>query len=315
MATVFAGVGAISAGALAFYNGNKTRELDTKHHAGDVHRERESALRDRFAAVSAQLANDSAAIRLGAVYSAAALADDWHNFGDDEERRVCIELLRAYLRVPPKFVTPVDEYGTEYEPSPGDQESRQTIVRLIATRAHLATDNPKAWPLDQCSLTRSQLPMVSLPEVNLTDMDLTASDLSGSQLTGAELAGATLNTADLVGADMSGIVLQEATMFGTKLNSATLIGADLSGAKMSGASCVGTNFKDTILAGASLLGANLKAANFTDADLTHAKLNRANMADAILVRAETTGAVLTDTNLDGADLSGTTLADRNGSDD
>ncbi|WP_280376547.1 hypothetical protein [Nocardia wallacei] len=57
---------------------NRERE----RHRDDSHRVQESALRDRYAAIAAQLAHDSAAIRQAGVYALTALADDWHVFGE-----------------------------------------------------------------------------------------------------------------------------------------------------------------------------------------------------------------------------------------
>ncbi|WP_194817892.1 hypothetical protein [Nocardia sp. XZ_19_385] len=100
LATMLAGAGALGAGALAYLNGQRTRALDAAHHQADTdrerewhrddsHRARESALRDRYTAVAAQIAHESAAIRQAGVYALTALADDWHSFGEDDERQVC----------------------------------------------------------------------------------------------------------------------------------------------------------------------------------------------------------------------------------
>ncbi|MFF2254595.1 pentapeptide repeat-containing protein [Streptomyces sp. NPDC058142] len=100
---------------------------------GDAHRADASQLADRYTTAAEQLGHDQAAVRLAGVYALSRLADDWA-----EQRQVCIDVLCAYLRIP-------------YEPDPtapehkaGEQEVRQTIIRVI--RDHLQKpDVPTAW--------------------------------------------------------------------------------------------------------------------------------------------------------------------------
>ncbi|MFC9460590.1 hypothetical protein ACFT16_33405, partial [Streptomyces sp. NPDC056983] len=100
---------------------------------GDAHRADASQLADRYTTAAEQLGHDQAAVRLAGVYALARLADDWA-----EQRQVCIDVLCAYLRMP-------------YEPDPtapehkaGEQEVRQTIIRVI--RDHLQEPAvPTAW--------------------------------------------------------------------------------------------------------------------------------------------------------------------------
>ena len=94
-ATALAGFGAITAGYLAFRNGQKSRE-----------QERESGLRERYTTAAQQLADDNPAIREAGVYALAALGDDWIWYGEltrqpqlgHSELQVCVNLLCSYLR-------------------------------------------------------------------------------------------------------------------------------------------------------------------------------------------------------------------------
>lgn len=96
-------------------------------------------LRERYAGASAQLGNDSPAIRLAGAYAMAALADDWLARDDRKEAQVCTNILCAYIR------TQRDHGGSATAKS-ADLEVRQTIVRII--RDHLRrpdTDTEPAW--------------------------------------------------------------------------------------------------------------------------------------------------------------------------
>src|SRR5262249_24893929 len=147
LATLLAGGGALTAGALAYLNGERGRDQTAAHHRADTDRERErhledsrggreSDLRDRYTAIAAQIAHESAAIRQAGVYALTALADDWHKFGENDERQVCINLLQWYLRVP----LPLGE-----APDLSEREIRQTIVGILVQRRHRPHHDPKSW--------------------------------------------------------------------------------------------------------------------------------------------------------------------------
>jgi len=117
-ATVVAGMAALAAGGLAFYNGERQRvteaelrEIESQQWREEQAREaqqwreeqrRDTAkdLRTRFIAAAAQLADEKAAMRRLGAYVIAGLADDWHAFGDDIEHQVCIDVLTGYLIEP-----------------------------------------------------------------------------------------------------------------------------------------------------------------------------------------------------------------------
>ncbi|MEV6279116.1 pentapeptide repeat-containing protein [Nocardia sp. NPDC051832] len=247
LATVLAGAGALAAGTLAYVNGQRSRAQEATHHQAtmdrererhqdDSHRARESVLRDRYTAVAAQIAHDSAAIRQAGVYALTALADDWHAFGEDDERQVCINLLQWYLRVP--FTISSDSE----QPDLSEREIRQTIVGIIAQRRLRPVDDPKSWVSTSISLDRASLPKCHLR----------AFDLAGLSLRGADLVEASLRVTNLTNADLTG-----ANLTGADLSYTNLTGALLSRANLTGAGLFSANLTGTGLTGADLTGANL----------------------------------------------------------
>lgn len=140
LATALAGAGALTAGVLAYINGQRSRELAEVHHQRDSRRAKESALRDRYTAIATQIADESAAIRQAGIYALTALADDWHAFGEDDERQVCINLLQWYLRVPGTI--PDEE---SLGPDLAEREVRQSIVGILTQRRQRLPEDPKSW--------------------------------------------------------------------------------------------------------------------------------------------------------------------------
>ncbi|MGV9823401.1 pentapeptide repeat-containing protein [Nocardia xishanensis] len=306
LATLLAGAGALGAGALAYLNGQRTRDLDETHHQAemarererhrdDSHRAQESALRDRYAAVAAQIAHESAAIRQAGVYALTALADDWHAFGEDDERQVCINLLQWYLRVP------LPRGGDSAEPDLSEHEIRQTIVGILAQRGGRPANDPKSWSSTTINLSQTSLPGCVLTQLHFPGINWSGSNLSGVDLTRADLGNADLNQANLDCANLFGANLSGANLDGANLDGADLRGADLTAANLFGANLGGANLYDANLYEAYLNGANLGGANLGGANLTGARLTAADLRGANLG-----GANLYDAQLFGADLSGAT---------
>ncbi|NRI64859.1 hypothetical protein FEZ60_04800 [Rhodococcus sp. MS16] len=98
-------MGIIGIGGAAYltYRRQHTTEMTHGHEIKTYRIDRRDAterdLRSRYTASVSQLGSESPAIRLAGVYALASLADDWHAAGDDDERQVCIDVLRAYLRM------------------------------------------------------------------------------------------------------------------------------------------------------------------------------------------------------------------------
>lgn len=318
LATFLAGAGALSAGVLAYLNGERTRNLTKQQHEADTKRERErhqadmdrererhaedsrraevTGLRDRYTAIAAQIAdNNSAAIRQAGVYALTALADDWHAFGEDDERQVCINLLQWYLRVP------FPEGEDPEKPDLSEREIRQTIVVILAERRRRPVEHSKSWAATAISMNQASLPNCVLQGNDLSDLSFSKADLTSANLNGADLTSANLN-----GAGLSGAYLIDANLNGAKLHGAKLSGAYLIEADLKGADLLYADLTSAYLGGTSLTDTRLNSANLIDADLTRANLNGANLNGADL-----SGADLTSANLNGAKLNRANLTDVN----
>ena len=127
---VIAGLGAAVALALNYLR-HRVEEADSR-------RDDQRLFTERFESAAEHLGHAQPAVRLAGVHALARLADDW-----DEQRQMCIDVLCAYVRLPPATV---EAQATEQQLAPGgapqpvtprgELEVRQTIVRLIT--AHLS---------------------------------------------------------------------------------------------------------------------------------------------------------------------------------
>lgn len=113
-------------------------KLSNKQHSLDQERRKDTVtaeLRTRYAKTAEQLGSDHLAVRLAGVYSLAALADDWAEMGNREERQVCIDLLGAYYR----------------SSQPGEEnknvraEIRAAILDAVSSRLQGQTPDRKRW--------------------------------------------------------------------------------------------------------------------------------------------------------------------------
>jgi uncharacterized protein YjbI with pentapeptide repeats len=111
------------------------------------HRDDQRLFTDRFQMATEQLGHERAAVRLAGVHALARLSDDW-----DQERQTCIDVLCAYLRLPPDAKPLQDIPAISTEDKIGDathhpripQEEReihQTIVRLIADHIRIDAED------------------------------------------------------------------------------------------------------------------------------------------------------------------------------
>ncbi|MBM7460532.1 pentapeptide repeat-containing protein [Rhodococcus coprophilus] len=271
---------------------HKVRVDDREHRTGT-----ERHLRERYTTCAEQLGHDNSAIRLAGVYAIASLADDWHEFGNDSERQVCIDLLCAYLRSRP-------------QPDEGNHV-RTAIIRAIRSRAdrgqwagcqfdlagadltgsNLVGAELDGALLDSARLDSARLDRASLNRANLNRANLDSASLKTATLTGAQLMGANLTGANLFGADLT-----HAKLNGARLSNANLFGADLTAARLNGV---------------RLSNANLTNANLTHANLTHARLTNARLTNARLTNADLTNADLTNADLTNADLTNADLTNAN----
>lgn len=77
-------------------------ELSNKQHALDQDRRNDSVtseLRLRYGKSAEQLGSEELPVKLAGIYSLSALADDWADLGNFDERQVCLDLLGAFFRL------------------------------------------------------------------------------------------------------------------------------------------------------------------------------------------------------------------------
>ena len=136
-----AGLGAVVALALN-YRRHRIEESQS-------HRDDQRLLTERFGSAAEQLGHEQPAVRLAGVHALARLADDW-----EDQRQMCIDVLCAYLRLPPTLMDALANSGdleAGGEPRSitprAELEVRQTIVRLIADhlRRRRKASNRISW--------------------------------------------------------------------------------------------------------------------------------------------------------------------------
>ncbi|MFF0059898.1 pentapeptide repeat-containing protein, partial [Streptomyces microflavus] len=165
-------------------------------------------LAERYTKAAEQLGHDQAAVRLAGVYAMARLADDW-----EEQRRVCVNVLCAYLRMPYETDTGAEGYMK------GEREVRLTIIRTI--RDHL---QDPATATTWCGY-----------DLDFTDAVFDGGDFAGVQLIGGTVSfsGATFSagTVHFSGATFSGstVHFNRATFSGSTVhfNRATFSGSTI----------------------------------------------------------------------------------------
>jgi uncharacterized protein YjbI with pentapeptide repeats len=278
--------------------------------------DRERELRARFTTIAEQLGSDKYAVRHAGAYALASLADDWHRFGNDSERQVCVNLLCAQLRSPRQKVqrNPEDVAMGEvdFTDSPEDLEVRKTIVAQI--RSH----RPVKSTDEYVEITSAARPVVHQPpdwnscSLNLSGADLSEFDFQAIDLSSANLEDADLSHARLAKADLSDAMMTRAKLSGTDFTDATMLNARLYSAYvvMDSESLVWPNravFNGANLQGAWFTSARLRNADFEHADLTGAKFPSAELVDAnfdeaILTKARFQSAKLMNASFHEADV-------------
>jgi uncharacterized protein YjbI with pentapeptide repeats len=279
-------------------------QLDRDRHQLDVHQredERERELRTRFTTIAEQLGSPNFAVRHAGAYALASLADDWHRFGNDSERQVCVDLLCAQLRSP-RLTDAVS--SDEQADARQDDEVRRTMLALIHSRRPVETVGEHSWKscsldLSGADLSGAKLNEIDLSSANLDDVDLSHAVLVRVDLSDARMTRATLMATEFVQCNMArarlyyawvaervrqelpapefgGNVLAGADFVQAILHDAQFQRADLVGAKFSGAKLEGADFSGAKLEGAWFYGAKLSGASFRKADLRGAAFARGN---------------------------------------
>jgi uncharacterized protein YjbI with pentapeptide repeats len=189
------GAGVFAAGALVYTARNFTLSRST-FQATEIR-----VLNERFLAITAQLGDDQASVRLAGVHAMAGLADDWV-----ENRQTCVDVLCACLRMP-------------YEPDPGpgapasdllafraNREVRHTIIRVVTL--HLRPEALTSWGGLNLDFTG----------VQFDGGDFTDAQFSGGtvRFSGAQFSGGMV---DFTGAQFSGGMVD---FTGAKISGGTL---------------------------------------------------------------------------------------------
>lgn len=259
-ATLIAGVAVLISAAIAASVAAYSRGQAEKHFQASHSLEVTGALRDRYTTSAAQLAHESAAIRLAGVYALAALADDWAQNGNENERQVCIDLLRAYLRTiqPRSADRPSSTVGAS-DPmiDEAELEVRKTIVLTINGRRMLSPSDPRSWASLDCSLARTDLRGLDLTQQDFSRVSFKGANLASTKFAHSDLTRANLSGADLTKSFLLGSILYRADLKFARLNDATLINANLNEAEMDFTSLRGAFLGGAKLAGVDLSGVDL----------------------------------------------------------
>lgn len=254
IASVAVLLSALVAASVARYNRRQAdRHFDDKHELDRI-----ESLRARYTTAAEQLAHESAAVRLAGVYAIASLADDWHRSGHDDERQVCIDLLRAYVRTPVAYSGASTE--TDDAPRRGEIEVRQSIVQIMSKHRCLEPEDERSWATCDTSMANARLDGVVLTRLDLSGMNLGSASLRGAQLVWANLTRAYLGGACLDEADLSDADLTEA-----HLSLASFTRADLSDVCFRSAWMIRTDLSHSRVPGANFQGAKVQNTKFTGA--------------------------------------------------
>jgi uncharacterized protein YjbI with pentapeptide repeats len=283
-------------------------ELDRNRHELELQRrkdEQERELRARFSSVAQQLGAKDYTVRHAGAYSLASLADDWHTFGNNNERQVCIDLLCAQLRTPLR--KQVDGLPTSDELAE-DTEVRKTMMTLLKTHRPLQPDSA-SWTECSIDLSGAELVQSSFYEIDLSNADLSGANLKGANFMRMNLTKANLFQAHLSSADFSESNLTGARLWNVRVSkneeqyrfgpSATFNKAVLRGAL----------FLNSYLPKTDFSGADLTDAQFQSASLGESLFNRARLSEANLRRAKLTNSDFSGADLRGADFAGADIAE------
>lgn len=274
-------------------------ELDRARHQLETDRrtdDRERELRSRFTVISEQLGSDNFGVRHAGAYALASLADDWHRFGNESERQVCVDLLCAQLRSPrQREEIEVDDDESHWRDSPEDLEVRKTLVALIRSHRPLTGDgHANNWKSCSIDLAGANLSTFSLNETDLSSANLDGADLTHTQFVGADLSQAMMTRVALSGANFTDADLTRAKLFSAWFSDtaneadravfdrAIMCGAYLTSSFLPRARFDGANLQGAIVHDARLHSVSFVGANLGDARFIHSMLDGANFRNADL---------------------------------
>lgn len=290
-ATLTAGVAALSAGALAYWNGDQSRRQTeyverikwSQADAHEAHRresEKRSALHDRFTKAVEALANESIVIRLAGANIVASICDEWVAVGNSHESRVCLEVLIGYLRHPRSARTA----------DPMENALLSAIVVIVSKRLVKGR-----WPGDDSAqladLSSLDLSNLDLAGIRLDGCKLTGLNASGANLVRATFVGSELDDADFTAADMRWADLSRSTGNRAIFQSSTWLQTDFRQAKLD--ACVIRLVNGAPTRG-DLKGEYLSSFNWeTRASFKRARMVACEIDSSTLTGVDFTGAVMT----------------------
>jgi len=112
-------------------------KLSTRQHELDQSRRLDALVADlrvRYSKAAEQLASEQMAIKIAGIYSLSALADDWAEHGDLDQRQVCIDLLCSSFRS-----------HQSVEDKKEMEELERVTFHAIAARLKAKTPDRKFW--------------------------------------------------------------------------------------------------------------------------------------------------------------------------
>ena len=165
VATIGAGLAVIGAALITMLIAWLARRQLEKQFGTSHELEVVRSLRDRYTAITAQLADSSITVRSAGVYAISALADDWLRRDNRSEAQACIDVLCGYLRAPyssaaeesngrarttiRRKVSDTEDVEEHYDHRPDDADVRKNIVRVISRHlAHMAEPSWSALSFD-----------------------------------------------------------------------------------------------------------------------------------------------------------------------
>ncbi len=307
-ATFAAGAGAITAGYLAFHNGEKGRGLDAQHHRETVSGGRESKLQDRYTAAAKQLGDDHSAIREAGAYAIAALADDWLRHGAlipdpgsaHSQAKTCVHLLCSYLRANRRKES---TGGSDPQHRLAQFEHEETAVRssiigVLRERTGEWRKQEDLWIADK-KLTESARIVLDLNGAHLEKANFEGANLREVRFVKTKLAGANLRKAQLQKAHMLHADLTRARMQNSDLTNSLMANANLTRVFATSANFTGARAIEAIFSDAQLRDANFEGAYLSEVKFNGARASEANFGRSNLREADFSGATLSGTDFTG----------------
>ena len=218
---------------------------------------REAQRGERFSRAVAELADDRAEVRIGAVYTLEQLGRE-----SPTQHAPIIEVLCAFVR---------DHTAWEADRPPAALPVDVQAVLTVLGRRERAPEREEVLDLRRTDLRGADLNGVHFEKALLSEAHLDGASLQGAHLERADLRGAQLVSADLVQAHLNNADLRDADLEAAYLVEAHLEGADLGNASLGGAYLGGAHLEGADLSGADLGGAYLYQANLEGASLQGAQ--------------------------------------------